>query len=106
MKLIIDIPDKVKTYLDQTTTCDGEDYYVQHFSLWIAEAIKNGKPYDNYGYIEGYKQTKLKTVRPPQYWLWDDTGHFYCPQCKKYPDYQIRLMNFCPNCSCDLRGEI
>ena len=44
MKLIIDIPDKVKNYLDQTTTFEREDYYVQHFSLWIADAIKNGVP--------------------------------------------------------------
>ncbi len=44
MKLVIDIPDKVKTYLDQTTTYDREDYYVQHFSLLIADAIKNGIP--------------------------------------------------------------
>ena len=44
MKLIIDIPEKVKNYLDQTTTFEREDYYVQHFSLWIADAIKNGVP--------------------------------------------------------------
>ena len=47
MKLIIDIPDKVKNYLDQTTTFEREDYYVQHFSLWIADAIKNGVPVTN-----------------------------------------------------------
>ncbi len=101
MKLIIDIEPRYCKDMES----DVKELYYEAINR-ITEAVRNGKPYDNYEYIEGYKQTNLKTVRPPQYWLWDDTGHFYCPRCKKYPDYQIRLMNFCPNCGCDLRGEM
>ena len=42
MRVVIDIDEKVKRYLDQTTTSDMEDRYVKHFSLWIAKAIKEG----------------------------------------------------------------
>ena len=42
MQIVIDIDEKVKRYLDQTTTSDMEDHYVKHFSLWIAKAIKEG----------------------------------------------------------------
>ena len=42
MQIVIDIDEKVKKYLDQTTTSDMEDHYVKHFSLWIAKAIKEG----------------------------------------------------------------
>ena len=44
MKLIIDIPNEIKDQLDHTTDCEMEHYWVQHFSLWIADAIKNGVP--------------------------------------------------------------
>ena len=47
----------------------------------------------------------VKIVMPPMTWEEDEKGYFYCPQCKKYPDYQIRRMEFCPNCGCDLRGD-
>ena len=108
--------DVLKTELASVPQPDTDaDYYVGvNQGLKLAETIIDNAPsvYDNPysdgredGYIEGYEQAKLEMVGPPQYWLVDDAGHFYCPQCKKYPDYQIRLMSFCPNCGCDLRGE-
>ena len=49
MKLIIDIPNEIKDQLDHTTDCEMEHYWVQHFSLWIADAIKKGVPVNTDG---------------------------------------------------------
>ncbi len=38
-------------------------------------------------------------------WEHDVDGHFFCTNCKKYPEYQVRMSDYCPNCGADMRGE-
>lgn len=38
-------------------------------------------------------------------WEHDVDGHFFCTNCKKYPEYQVRMSDYCPNCGAKMVRE-
>ena len=55
-------------------------------------------------YLAEKKIERLPSVDRTGEWEHDVDGHFFCTNCKKYPEYQIRMSDYCPNCGADMRG--
>ena len=56
----------------------------------------------SYGTFECYEARKAIRALPSTdrtgHWVFDVDGYFWCSYCGKYPDYQVRTSDFCPNC--------
>ena len=85
MKLIIDIPEKVVTAIQ-----NGEDYRFD-----IHTAIAQGIPYKERPKGEWLEICDIKS--------WQFTNeHYECDKCH----YKGNKSNFCPNCGEDMRGDV
>ncbi len=90
MQIVIDIPEKVKEIFDNATKDDIYGNYYDFNSI-IGNAIKNGKPYLDYGQWisekvdgEDWKGCKKQFYQP-----------ISCSKCHSPSYYKS---NYCPNC--------
>ena len=95
MRLLIDIPDNEYQFIkDLQSLIIGGRGNCRTIQRDVINAIKNGTPYED---------------RPKGKWIEerDKRGHLItrkCPICKAFHDGMI--INFCPNCGADMRGDV
>lgn len=75
----------------------------------ILEKMMVDRPLDSDRWVIRDIDKEIKSLpsvdRPTGEWEHDVDGHFFCTNCKKYPEYQVRMSDYCPNCGADMRGS-